>query len=575
MEIECQRTFRLRMIHRKRFPERSNHPAVQRVIFGTVLAKRIQRLCKQTGRIGIIGRRNQIRIRRTGIIPGLCIKPEPVAVLVAGVPEKFLIALRTDIFHPFHHHRQVLAKHLPVAIGKINLPRANHRRIRPCGTAAELIPCPAGYVWKRHGIGNRAVAALLGCHIPQPFAEKAFDIKIKGSRADKYLRVAGPAQPFVALRAIGRNIEKIVLLAPDNILIQPIEQRAGGDHLPGAPQLGVNHNGSEARKIRFVGERIEPDVAEAHKRVVRFVSLVAFTADVSQLRFCGTQIFSVEIAGRVQHFRVRDHDFVVGVRTDRKRNIARNLLPEIDNRFSLRGVNQSHWFKPLVFRNRLTFLRNQDILRNLRNSAGLPVLFNRTRIIGFSVINIAETNLAFRAFPRGIGRNHAAGAAFLRQHQRGNQPDILRDRLISSARNSARKPTLADSDDQFIFILQQMGHVVFLHLHAMRITCPAWRQYIFADALAIQICFINAEGSNQELCLPDWFLRRKASAKCGTNVFHRYRGINPLSFLNHVVNHSFPPDAIFAAAPAYRNYSFSDRMKFKLTALKLFSIVLN
>ena len=35
----------------------------------------------------------------------------------------------------------------------------------------------------------------------------------------EHLRVAGPAEPFVALRAVGRNIDKVAFLTPNNVAL--------------------------------------------------------------------------------------------------------------------------------------------------------------------------------------------------------------------------------------------------------------------------------------------------------------------------------------------------------------------
>ena len=49
-------------------------------------------------------------------------------------------------------------------------------------------------------------------------------IRQPAGRARKDLRVAGPAQPFVALRAIGRDLDEVRPLRPDGVQHQPVDR---------------------------------------------------------------------------------------------------------------------------------------------------------------------------------------------------------------------------------------------------------------------------------------------------------------------------------------------------------------
>ncbi len=62
-----------------------------------------------------------------------------------------------------------------------------------------------------------------------PLVEESATSMLKLARADKDLRVAGPAEAFVALRAVGGDFEEVALLAPDDVVLELLEQgmRAG------------------------------------------------------------------------------------------------------------------------------------------------------------------------------------------------------------------------------------------------------------------------------------------------------------------------------------------------------------
>ena len=67
-----------------------------------------------------------------------------------------------------------------------------------------------------------SVRALVSGKISEPFVVKGFRIEIVAGGADKYLCVACPAETFIALRAVGRDIDKVALLSPDDIVEQLI-----------------------------------------------------------------------------------------------------------------------------------------------------------------------------------------------------------------------------------------------------------------------------------------------------------------------------------------------------------------
>ena len=64
-------------------------------------------------------------------------------------------------------------------------------------------------------------------HILRPLGHEAGDVHVEGGSAHKDLNVARPAQPFVALRAVGRHIDEIALLSPDDVVLKLVEQRVG------------------------------------------------------------------------------------------------------------------------------------------------------------------------------------------------------------------------------------------------------------------------------------------------------------------------------------------------------------
>ena len=80
----------------------------------------------------------------------------------------------------------------------------NHPGIAPGGAAIGIV-IPGKTVKRGNDIPIAGGKALCIPHITQPFPEKAARVGIVGAGKAEDLRIARPAQPFVALWAVGRN----------------------------------------------------------------------------------------------------------------------------------------------------------------------------------------------------------------------------------------------------------------------------------------------------------------------------------------------------------------------------------
>ncbi len=95
-----------------------------------------------------------------------------------------------------------------IAVNLVYRPRADDAGIAPGGCAV------AHRDLTRRHIGKRSFRALRIFEVNQPLGEKCCDVHIVSRRADENLGVAGPAQPFIALWAVGRHLDKVAPLAP-------------------------------------------------------------------------------------------------------------------------------------------------------------------------------------------------------------------------------------------------------------------------------------------------------------------------------------------------------------------------
>ena len=84
----------------------------------------------------------------------------------------------------------------------------------------------AGHLDRRDH-GELAVGALAVGQVDQPLGEERLHVAVERGRADVDLGVAGPAQPLVALGAVGGDVDEVGSLRPVDVAVQLVEHRVG------------------------------------------------------------------------------------------------------------------------------------------------------------------------------------------------------------------------------------------------------------------------------------------------------------------------------------------------------------
>ena len=147
------------------------------------------------------------------------------------------------VFDPALHRVVVLRKDLLVAVVPVDFPRTDHPGIGPSRVAELLRAVFAEHIGR--DVGIRAVRPLAVTQVLQPLAEKFAHVVVERRRSNEDLRVAGPAETFIALRAVGRDIEEIPAQAPADIAVEAIEQRIRAAKLSGRLHVGVQDQRGE------------------------------------------------------------------------------------------------------------------------------------------------------------------------------------------------------------------------------------------------------------------------------------------------------------------------------------------
>ena len=123
---------------------------------------------------------------------------------------------------------------IAVAVGVPQRLRHPDGGIAPDGAGAGewvLEPGPEVGVLERVGddVGDVAVGVVLGLggEVEQPFVQEVGDVELVGGGGGVDGDVAGPAEPFVALRAVGGYVEEVALLTPHRVGDQLVDAGVG------------------------------------------------------------------------------------------------------------------------------------------------------------------------------------------------------------------------------------------------------------------------------------------------------------------------------------------------------------
>ena len=115
----------------------------------------------------------------------------------------------------------VIANDARVAVAFVDRVGADDARIAPRDVAM-----PAGQIGR--DIREAAIGVLrIGVEIDEPLGEERCDVEVVRGGGDEELRIAGPAEALIALRAVGGDFEVVALLAPDDVVEQLVHRFVG------------------------------------------------------------------------------------------------------------------------------------------------------------------------------------------------------------------------------------------------------------------------------------------------------------------------------------------------------------
>ena len=438
----------------------------------------------------------------------VAVQIEPVGKVFAAQPQA-VRTVRAHIIDPAAHRGVLLNQHLAVAVGLVDLPRADDRRVRPAARAA-VHP-----LLGRDHMLDFTVGRLADGQIAQPFFEKSADVVNIGRGACEHLRVTRPAQPLVALRTVGRHVHKVAALTPDDVFKQAVDVRVGALEPARAFHIGKNDDCCKVFRLYFLRPVVQTQILESVKCKFRLVCAARPVAVIGDRRLGRAQILHIDVAVLVEHLEAADRSLVSRFAANGKLHIADQVLAEVDHRVALRRCKNALHRQTQLFAHRLVLLRDKQVgrvvdravvimadgilIRALAVTAqyahrGHGVRIAERGVECFAVVHVGHTRAGLAAQPRLVRDDRLLCAVGKNDVQRSDKRRLRIVHLtLKPTVPRMHPPALGHAGADTVVRAQHLRHVVRLELHAGTVIRPAGRENLVADACAVDLQHIHAD----------------------------------------------------------------------------------
>ena len=264
---------------------------------------------------------------------------EPVTELEARVPEPGRRPQTLDPSDVGGHGRERVGEGGDVPVRLVDRPGDPDRGVAPDRGAVrgrELrrvvdVLQHVGDDERHHAVG----VPLLEVQIQQPVAEEALGVEQVDRGRRERRQVTGPAQPLVALGAVGRHVDEVPPGTPDHIAVQPVEQVVGA--LEGADPLevGGDHHGRQIVGGQVPGPTVDLQVTEPVEGEGRLEDVLA-PAQGEPVGGLGRAQRARAQLVVLEHLRVPEGDHRPGRTLDGEPHPADQVLTEVDQRLPAR-----------------------------------------------------------------------------------------------------------------------------------------------------------------------------------------------------------------------------------------------
>ena len=163
---------------------------------------------------------------------------------------------------------------------------------------------------------------------------------MKSGGGAEYLRISGPAQPFIPLGTIGRNVQKVGFQPPKGIGEQTVDFFISGSDKPCPIHFRIDRPSLKAGGIHAI-QSADLHIAETEESEARADLSYNSIGNIGEFRFRMAIVFMIEIPVLQNLSEFQRHGGVLGDRLGAD-HMPGKILAEIQHCFSGRRMN--HFF---------------------------------------------------------------------------------------------------------------------------------------------------------------------------------------------------------------------------------------
>ena len=325
-------------------------------------------------------------------------------------------------------------------------------------------------------------------------------------------------------------------------MIELIDLLVSATEFARALDVRMHDDGAEAIGIhRVEGELHELNVAEALEGVGGLEDILAAAENIGVLVARIAEIIRVEVALGIQHLGVMQNDAVTLLSFDADLYVARHVLSEVQDQFSLGRAEDLDGRQALVLGDPFAVLRSKLTLDRGIKLRLADIFDGRGLIHGLAVVDLGEGDLVGVNVPGLVRDELLLGAVRIANAQPRDGGDVVGKGVIGvDVSDVTDRPALANTDLKAVLFAQERGDVIGLVKHARLVGGKAGRQHALTHALAVEKERIVAHGAYAKRSLLDRLFAGQLAAEGGCRHAHVSGSGDPFCICFHAFILGFP-----------------------------------
>ncbi len=404
---------------------------------------------------------------------------------------------------------------MDVAGTDVGIPRDDGGGIHPAGAFGF-----GGRVGIGDRVGDDAVGELVIAHGGEPAFPEGVGIGVEQGGGAEDFGIAGPTEAFVALGAVGGDVDGVAAPAPGDVGLEFVEHVAGGGEGSDGGEVGVEDDAGDPVFLRCgIGwEAGELDIAEAVEGEVGLpLDGAGLCGGVGVGGFGGAIVFVVERAIGVEHFGEAEGDGFVFFDGKVNTGPADHVLAEIEDVAARLRLGNVLDMECVCFADGSEGLGGEQCGAEVGfDGDGGPGGALTPGVELFAVVDAgSDDGAVVGGLPLVVGGNDVSGVVVVGEFELEEEGGVLAVIAVGGGveGEAAGVPAVGEKSGEVVVAGVELGgDIVGERVDAFFVIGIAVGEVVVGDALAVEGEFEEAAGGDVKAGAGDFFGERKGTA---------------------------------------------------------------